>query len=134
MCLSKFKVLSFLVLVVPSFGQQTQDFFKVYAGELPVKVFYGLKPQPMSLVGVDTTKGIIYGKQGGGQVQLELRGLKRQNIKGFVYEWPRNEKLALRNLSNEQYDERFLQAVRPVIYKLMRYLEIPNEYFLVNHT
>ena len=132
MRLLKHKVFSFLVLVVPTFGQQTQDFFKVYAGELPVKVFYGLKPQPMSLVGVDTTKGIIYGKQGGGQVQLELRGLKRQNIKGFVYEWPRNEKQALRNLSNEQYDERFLQAVRPVIYKLMRYLEIPNDYFPIH--
>ena len=86
----------------------------------------------MSLVGVDTTKGIIYGKQGWRSVQLELRGLKRQNIKGFVYEWPRNEKQALRNLSNEQYDERFLQAVRPVIYKLMRYLEIPNDYFPIH--
>ena len=62
-------------------GAEHPDFFTLHAGELPVKVYYGLKPQPMSLLGVDTTKGIIYCKQGAGRIQLELRGLERQNVK-----------------------------------------------------
>ena len=47
-------------------AQQSPDYFKVHAGELPVKAFYGLKAQPMSLQAVDPKKGIIYCKQGGG--------------------------------------------------------------------
>ena len=113
-------------------AQQSPDYFKVHAGELPVKAFYGLKAQPMSLQQIDPKKGIIYCKQGGGNIQLELRSLDRQNIKGFVFDWPRNERQAMMNLVNEQYDERFLAAVRPVIYKLMRYLEIPNQYFPIH--
>ena len=68
-------------------AQQSPDYFKVHAGELPVKAFYGLKAQPMSLQAVDPKKGIIYCKQGGGNIQLELRSLDRQNIKGFVFDW-----------------------------------------------
>ena len=115
-----------------SFAQQTPDYFKLHAGELSVKAFYGLKAQPMSLLGVDPKKGIIYCKQGGGNIQLELRSLDRQNIRGFVFDWPVNERKAMTNLSNEQYDERFLVVVRPLIYKLMRYLEIPNQYFPIH--
>ena len=127
------RIFSVLLLALASVeAQQTPDYYNVYKGEVPVKVFYGLKPQPMSLLGVDPTKGIIYCKQGEGRVQLELRGLKRQNIKGFAFEWPQNARQALINLANEQYDERFLQAVRPVIYKLLLYLEIPNEYFPIH--
>jgi hypothetical protein len=72
-------------------AQGNQDYFAVHAGELPVKVYYGLKAQPMSLLGVDPSKGIIFAKQGTAKVQLELRGLKRQNIKGFTYDWPASE-------------------------------------------
>ena len=115
-----------------SFGQQNNDYFSVHAGELPVKVFYGLKAQPMGLLGVDTTKGIIYAKQGNAKVQFELRGLKRQNIKGFAYEWSRTQRQAMNNLANEIYDDNSLVSVRPVIYKLLRYLEIPFEYFPIH--
>ena len=38
----------------------------------------------MSLIGLDPSKGIIFAKQGTARVQFELRGLKRQNIKGFA--------------------------------------------------
>ena len=121
-----------LISLVNLQGQSTPDFFTLHAGELPVKVYYGLKPQPMSLLGVDTTKGIIYCKQGAGRIQLELRGLERQNVKGFVFEWPSNERKALNNLANEQYDPRLLEIVRPTIYKLLRYLEVPNQYFPIH--
>ena len=131
---SKWKFFFFCLIGVStsSFGQQNNDYFSVHAGELPVKVFYGLKAQPMGLLGVDTTKGIIYAKQGNAKVQFELRGLKRQNIKGFAYEWSRTQRQAMNNLANEIYDDNSLVSVRPVIYKLLRYLEIPFEYFPIH--
>ena len=124
----------FLYLALCGFaqGQGNQDYFAVHAGELPVKVYYGMKAQPMSLLGVDPTKGIIFAKQGTAKVQLELRGLQRQNIKGFTYDWPASERAAMSRLANEQYDPRLLTAVRPVIYKLLRYVEIPFEYFPIH--
>ena len=62
----------FLYLVLCGFtqGQGKQDYFAVHAGELPVKVYYGMKAQPMSLLGVDPSKGIIFAKQGTAKVQL----------------------------------------------------------------
>ena len=58
------QLFSFLFLLVCSVrAQANQDYFAVHAGELPVKVFYGLKAQPMGLVGVDSGKGIIFAKQ-----------------------------------------------------------------------
>lgn len=113
-------------------AQSNQDYFSIHAGELPIKVFYGLKAQPMSLVGLDPSKGIIFAKQGTAKVQFELRGLKRQNIKGFAYDWPAAQRQAMNNLANEQYDSRYLAAVRPVIYKLLRYVEIPFDYFPIH--
>ena len=113
-------------------AQSNQDYFSIHAGELPIKVFYGLKAQPMSLVGLDPSKGIIFAKQGNAKVQFELRGLKRQNIKGFAYDWPAAQRQAMNNLANEQYDSRYLAAVRPVIYKLLRYVEIPFDYFPIH--
>ena len=38
----------------------------------------------------------------------------------------------MNNLANEQYDTRYLTSVRPIIYKLLRYLEIPFEYFPIH--
>ena len=113
-------------------AQSNQDYFSIHAGELPIKVFYGLKAQPMSLVALDPSKGIIFAKQGTAKVQFELRGLKRQNIKGFAYDWPAAQRQAMNNLANEQYDSRYLAAVRPVIYKLLRYVEIPFDYFPIH--
>lgn len=113
-------------------AQGNQDYFAVHAGELPVKVFYGQKAQSMSLIGIDSSKGIIFAKQGTAKVQLELRGLKRQNIRGFSFDWPSAERQAMNNLSNELYDPRYLSAVRPIIYKLLRYVEIPFEYFPIH--
>ena len=87
----------------------------------------------MSLLGIDGSKGIIYAKlEGAGQLQLELRGLKKQNISRFEFAWPRDTMKALDLLTNEQYDPRLLPGLRPVMYKIMLFLEIPQEFFLVH--
>ena len=112
---------------------KTPDFFRVHQGALPVKVYYGTKPRNMSLLGIDGSKGIIYAKlEGAGQLQLELRGLKKQNISRFEFAWPRETMQALDLLTNEQYDPRLLPGLRPVMYKLLLFLEIPQEFFLVH--
>ena len=116
-----------------SYGQKTQDFFKVHQGPLPVKVYYGSKPRNMSLLGVDGSKGIIYAKlEGAGNLQLELRGLKKQNISGFVYSWSSETTKTLQLLANEQYDARLLVPLRKEIYRAMLFLEIPQEYFPIH--
>jgi tetratricopeptide (TPR) repeat protein len=116
-----------------AYGQKTQDFFKVHRGELPVKVHYESRYKPMSLLGIDGSRGIIYAKiQGAGQVQLELRGLKKQNIKRFEFEWPRDVAKTIKLLSDEQYDPQLLPLLRPTIYKLLLYLEIPQEFFPIH--
>lgn len=116
-----------------SYGQQPTDYFKVHQGDLPVKVYYGTKPRPMSLYGLDGSRGIIYAKmQGAGQVQLELRGLKKQNISRFEYQWPNDLSKRIKLLSDEQYDPRVLPLLRPTMYKLLLYVEIPPEYFQIH--
>ena len=112
---------------------KTPDYFRVNQGALPVKVYYGTKPRNMSLLGIDGSKGIIYAKlEGAGQLQLELRGLKKQNISRFEFAWPKDTMKALELLSNEQYDPKLLPALRPVIYRVMLFLEIPQEFFLIH--
>jgi len=128
-------LLSFLFLfLTTSHGQsKTPDYFRVHQGALPVKVYYGTKPRNMSLLGIDGSKGIIYAKlEGAGQLQLELRGLKKQNISRFEFAWPKDTIKALDLLTNEQYDPRLLPGLRPVIYKAMLFLEIPQEFFLIH--
>jgi len=128
-------LLSFLFLFsATTHGQsKTPDYFRVNQGALPVKVYYGTKPRNMSLLGIDGSKGIIYAKlEGAGQLQLELRGLKKQNISRFEFAWPKDTMQALELLSNEQYDPRLLPALRPVIYRVMLFLEIPQEFFLIH--
>lgn len=126
--------LAFLSWMSHAHGQKTQDFFKVHQGPLPVKVNYGSTIKPMSLLGVDGSRGVIYAKmQGAGQVQFELRGLKKQNISRFVFEWPGDLAKTLKLLSDERYDDaRLLTSLRPVIYKLLLYLEIPQEFFQIH--
>ena len=125
--------LAFLSCLSHAYGQTTQDFFKVHQGPLPVKVYYGSTTKPMSLLGVDGSRGVIYAKmQGAGQVQFELRGLKKQNISRFVFEWPGDLGKSLKLLSDEQYDPRLLPPLRPIMYKLLLYLEIPQEFFQIH--
>jgi hypothetical protein len=128
-------LLSFLFLL-PAFShgqKKTPDYFKVHQGALPVKVYYGTKPRNMSLLGIDGSKGIIYAKlEGAGQLQLELRGLKKQNITRFEFAWKNDTKKALSYLSNEQYDPRILPSLRPIIYRVMLFLEIPQEFFPIH--
>ena len=126
--------LLFVFSAMAHHGQsKTPDFFRVHQGALPVKVYYGTKPRNMSLLGIDGSKGIIYAKlEGAGQLQLELRGLKKQNISRFEFAWPRDTMKALDLLTNEQYDPRLLPGLRPVMYKIMLFLEIPQEFFLVH--
>ena len=125
--------LAFLSCLGHAYGQKTQDFFKVHQGPLPVKVYYGSAIKPMSLLGVDGSRGIIYAKmQGAGQVQFELRGLKKQNVKRFEFEWSSDMAKTLKLLSDEQYDPRLLPLLRPTMYKLLLYLEIPQEFFQIH--
>lgn len=130
----KYLLLSLFLFSAFSHGQtKTPDYFKANQGALPVKVYYGTKPRNMSLLGIDGSKGIIYAKlEGAGQLQLELRGLKKQNISRFEFAWPNDTKKALDLLSNEQYDPRLLPGLRPVLYRVMLFLEIPQEYFSIH--
>ena len=132
--MTKYLLALLFVFSATSHGQsKTPDFFRVHQGALPVKVYYGTKPRNMSLLGIDGSKGIIYAKlEGAGQLQLELRGLKKQNISRFEFVWPKDTMKALDLLTNEQYDPRLLPGLRPVMYKIMLFLEIPQEFFLVH--
>ena len=87
------------------FSQANQDYFKIHAGALPVTIYVGNAGKPGSLLGVDGQKGIIYAQmQGAGRMQLELRGLDKQNIKGFAMAWPADAMKTLKSFSNEQYN------------------------------
>ena len=87
----------------------------------------------MKLLGIDSARGIIYAEmEGAGRLELELRGLQRQNIKKFEFDWSRNAKTYLNYLSNEQYDPRVLTALRPEIYKVMLFLDMPFEYLAIH--
>ena len=120
------------VLLCTTLFSQNIDYFTKYRGGLPVKVYYGANPRAMTLLGVDAKKGIIYGKMETGQVQFELRGLKQQNISGFRFEWPKDPRLALKYLSNEQYSPKMLEILRPHIYKVLLYLDIPFEFMPIH--
>ena len=112
-----------------------EDYFRKFAGPIPVKVHYssGLAVKPMELLGIDPQKGIIFAKmQGGGAIELELRNLKQQNIARFEFQWPKNAATYLRYLANEQYDPRILQGLRPDVYKVMLFLEVPFIYLPIH--
>ena len=115
------------------YSQANQDYFKVHAGALPVKIFVGSAGKPGSLLGVDGQKGIIYAQmEGAGRMQLELRGLKKQNIQGFSFVWPQDAMKTLQMYSNEQYSKELLPALRPVMYKVLLFLDIPQQYLAIH--
>ncbi len=115
------------------YSQANQDYFKVHAGALPVKIFVGSASKPGSLLGVDGQKGIIYAQmEGAGRMQLELRGLKKQNIQGFSFVWPQDAMKTLQMYSNEQYSKELLPALRPVMYKVLLFLDIPQQYLAIH--
>lgn len=121
---------------VPLLVSHGNDYFKQYANK-PVKVTVTYLQSPavkqMDLLAIDSTKGIIYARmQGVGNLQLELRSLRAQNINKFRFEWSRNTKVYLSYLSNEQYDSRILDAIRPELYSVMRFLDLPFEYLAIH--
>jgi hypothetical protein len=65
-------------------------------------------------------------------MQLELRGLEKQNIKGFSFAWPTGAMKTLQAFSNEQYSIELLPSLRPIMYKVMLFLEIPQQYFAIH--
>jgi hypothetical protein len=116
-----------------TFGLSGQDYFKKYAPKdgLPVKVYYVNNPKPMEtrLLKVDDTKGILKTTQS----EYSLRELKtRNNIDRFVYTFPPQTLQHLKFLTNEQYDDRLLDAIRPVIYKIFPFHEINPEFFSIH--
>lgn len=119
---------------LPSIGM-AEDYFKKYAGKIPVKVKY-LKSavnKPMNLLGIDAARGIVYAEmEGSGRLELELRQLQRQNIEKFEFSWSRNAKTYLNYLANEQYDPRILTALRPEVYKVMLFLDMPFQYLAIH--
>ncbi len=112
-----------------------EDYFKKYAGKIPVKVKY-LKSavnKPMNLLGIDAARGIVYAEmEGSGRLELELRQLQRQNIEKFEFSWSRNAKTYLNYLANEQYDPRILTALRPEVYKVMLFLDMPFQFLAIH--
>ena len=115
------------------FSQANQDYFKIHSGALPVKIYVGSAAKAGSLLGVDGQKGIIYAQMdGAGRMQLELRGLEKQNVKGFSFSWPEDAMKNLKMFSNEQYNPQLLASIRPTIYKVLLYLEIPQQYFAIH--
>src|SRR6056300_427164 len=70
-----------------------EDYFKKFAGKIPVKVHYlkSAATKPMNLLGIDAARGIVYAEmEGSGRLELELRQLQRQNIEKFEFNWSRN--------------------------------------------
>jgi hypothetical protein len=113
----------------------SQDYFKEYAGKIPVKVHYlkSAAAKPMNLLGIDAARGIVYAEmEGAGRLELELRQLQRQNIEKFEFEWSRNGRTFLNYLANEQYDPRVLTALRPEVYKVMLFLDMPFQYLAIH--
>ena len=114
-------------------AQANQDYFKIHSGALPVKIYVGSAGKAGSLLGVDGQKGIIYAEmEGAGRMQLELRGLKKQNIKGFVFTWPESALRTLKSFSDEQYSKELLPSLRPIMYRVLLYLDIPQQYFAIH--
>jgi len=112
-----------------------EDYFKKYAGGIPVDVKYlkSLVNKSMVLQGLDTQKGIIYAKMDqGGTIEMQLRDLRKQNIDRFEVKWSNGTRTYLKYLANEQYDPRILQALRPEIYKVMLFLEMPFEFLAIH--
>ena len=112
-----------------------EDYFRKFAGPIQVKVHYtsGLAVKPMELLGVDPQKGIVFAKtQTGGKLELELRNLDRQNIGKFEFQWSRTAKAYLQYLANEQYDPRVLEALRPDVYKVLLFLDVPFQYLAIH--
>lgn len=132
-----FKLLTLLVALTcwVDVSVAAEDYFKKYAGIIPVRVHYtnSASTRPMNLRGLDSAKGIIYAEmEGAGSLELELRNLPRQNIKKFEFSWSRNAKMYLKYLANEQYDPRVLAALRPEVYKVMLFLEMPFQYLAIH--
>ena len=126
-------IILYLIGYTAIFSQGNQDYFKIHAGALPVTIYMGNAGKPGSLLGVDGQKGIIYAQmEGAGRMQLELRGLQKQNIKGFAFAWPRDVMKTLVSFSNEQYNVQLIDSLRPTIYKAMLFLEIPQQYFAIH--
>jgi tetratricopeptide (TPR) repeat protein len=112
-----------------------EDYFKKYAGGIPVEVKYlkSLVNKSMVLQGLDTQKGIVYAKMDqGGTIEMQLRDLRKQNIDRFEVKWSKGTRTYLKYLANEQYDPRILQALRPEIYKVMLFLEMPFEFLAIH--
>jgi hypothetical protein len=128
--------LFFFAVFCSSTVSAKEDYFKKYGGGgIPVKVHYlkSSATKPMKLLGIDSARGIIYAEmEGAGRLELELRGLQRQNIKKFEFNWSRNAKTYLNYLSNEQFDPRVLTALRPEVYKVMLFLDMPFEYLAIH--
>ena len=132
-----FKLLALFVALTGwvDISTAAEDYFKKYAGVIPVRVHYtnSASTRPMNLRGLDSARGIIYAEmEGAGSLELELRNLPRQNIKKFEFSWSRNTKMYLKYLANEQYDPRVLAALRPEVYKVMLFLEMPFQYLAIH--
>jgi tetratricopeptide (TPR) repeat protein len=113
----------------------SQDYFKEFAGKIPVKVHYlkSALSKPMNLLGIDAARGIVYAEmEGAGRLELELRQLQRQNIEKFEFNWSSNGRTYLNYLANEQYDPRVLTALRPEVYKVMLFLDMPFQYLAIH--
>lgn len=129
-------LVGFLITGSQAVAQQ-RNYWKEYGNKaVPVEKQWGGRSEKMDLVGIDPKLGKISCRfpGGGGEVEYLLRGLERQ-VKTFDYIWPKIARQALYYANEEQYDiltEDVLAQLRPVMYPLLRYLEIPNKHFKIH--
>ena len=124
------------LMPVSSVVAQQEDYFKKYGSKVSVVAQLGARAQPMQFIGIDPKIGKLFCSiPGVGEVNYELRALQQQ-VKSFDYTWPKDTRNALIFALDEQYDKIpetiMAQKVRPIMYPLLHYLEVPNKHFDVH--
>lgn len=133
----KVSLLFGIFAVVPLLGQQSNPFEK-FGSKVPVQVAVGTSTKKMELIKIDPRLGKIYcNLVGVGQVNYELSLLGEPGQpKGFQYTWPKDVVQALSLAADEQYhripDTFIAQKMKPVMYPMLHYLEMPNRFFNIH--
>lgn len=127
----------FVVMVSPAVAQQP-NYFKQFGSKVSVVAQrLGATPKAMHLLTIDPKLGKLFCSiPEVGQVNYELSRLTEQKVQRFDYDWPKKTRQALLLAADEQFDkipaEIMAKEVRPVMYPLLHYLEVPNKHFNVH--
>lgn len=135
---SAFLFVSVFLGMALSASAQQPNYFKQYGSKVAVVAQrVGSTPKPMQLLSIDAKLGKLFCNiPEVGQVNYELSRLADQKVQRFDYTWPKRTRQALMLAADEQYDkipeEIMAKDVRPVMYPLLHYLEVPNKYLNVH--